>query len=124
MAEVDPRFRGGDDKLRWFGRTEGPCPAARRLAPNGANSGPVNFSRPLSKPTAMKKYRSDRKGRRSLVPDGTGRSFDTPIEYSTVAIIAKDADRKISGPGSCSDTTDHGFKSYQTRGHPTPIDPN
>jgi hypothetical protein len=38
----------------------------------------------------MKKYRSERKGRRS---------FDTAIEYGTVVMVArKDADRKSGGP--------------------------
>ena len=36
----------------------------------------------------MKKYRSERKGRRSPVPDGTGRSFDAALEYDAAGIIA------------------------------------
>jgi len=47
---------------------------------NGAKSGSVDFSRRLSRRTTIKKYRWERKGRRSPVPDGTGRSFDTATE--------------------------------------------
>jgi hypothetical protein len=47
-------------------------------------SGSVNFPRRLSRRTTIKK--SERKGRRS---------FNTAIAYGTVAIIGKDADRKI-----------------------------
>ena len=51
---------------------------------NRAKSGPVNFSRRLSRRTTIKKYRSERKGRRS---------FDTAIEYGTVAMMATDKTR-------------------------------
>ena len=46
---------------------------------NRGKSASVNFSRRLCRRTTTKKYRSARKGRRS---------FDTAIEYGTVAIIA------------------------------------
>jgi hypothetical protein len=52
----------------------------------GAHS--VNFSRRLSRRTTMKKYRSKRKGRRS---------FDTAIEYGTVAITATEKTRTPQG---------------------------
>src|SRR5208337_1323523 len=51
---------------------------------NRAKSGSVNFSRRLSRRTTIKKYRSERKGRRS---------FDTAIEYGTVAMIATEKTR-------------------------------
>ena len=44
----------------------------------------MNFSRRLSRRTTIKKYRSERKGRRS---------FDTAIEYGTVAMIATEKTR-------------------------------
>jgi len=44
----------------------------------------VNFSRRQSRRTAIKKYRSERKGRRS---------FDTAIEYGTVAMMATEKTR-------------------------------
>jgi hypothetical protein len=46
---------------------------------NRAKSGSVDFSRRLSRRTAIKKYRSKRKRRRS---------FGTAVEYGRVAIIA------------------------------------
>jgi hypothetical protein len=51
---------------------------------NRAKSGSLNFSRRLSRRTAIKKYRSERKGRRS---------FDTAIEYGTVAMMATEKTR-------------------------------
>ena len=51
---------------------------------NRAKSGWVNFSRRLSRRTTIKKYRSERKGRRS---------FGTAIEDGTVAIIATEKTR-------------------------------
>jgi hypothetical protein len=57
------------------------CSARARLKAraNRAKSGSANFSRRLSRRTAIKKYRSERKARRS---------FDTAIEYGGVAIMA------------------------------------
>jgi hypothetical protein len=62
---------------------------------NGAKSGSVNFSRRLSRCTAIKKYRSERRGHRS---------FDTAIEYGTVAIIATEKTRtaKSAVRATCS----------------------
>ena len=51
---------------------------------NRAKSGPVNFSRRLSRRTTIKKYRWERKGRRS---------FDSAIKYGTVAIIGTEKTR-------------------------------
>ena len=42
---------------------------------NRAKSGPVNCPRHLSRRTAIRKYRSEGKGRRSPVQDGTGRTL-------------------------------------------------
>ena len=40
-----------------------------------------------------KKYRSERKGRRSPIPDGTGRSLDMPLKYVKGARIATEGTR-------------------------------
>ena len=51
---------------------------------NRAKSGSVNFSRPLSRRTATRKYRSEGKG---------PRSFDSAIEYGTATEMAREKTR-------------------------------
>jgi hypothetical protein len=89
--DVDPRFRGGDADPFWFAWTEWSMSARSKARANRAKSGWVNFSRRLSSRTAIKK--PERRGRRSPVPDDTGRSFDAPVEYSTVAMTATEKTR-------------------------------
>jgi hypothetical protein len=85
--DVDPRFRGGDDNIRWFGWTETPISARLKARPNRAKSGSVNFSRRLSRRTAVKK--SERKGRRNL---------DTAIECGAAAMRATEMTRTAGSP--------------------------
>ena len=76
LAEVDPRFRGGDDKFRWFGWTGRSMSTRSNAGANRAKSGSVNFSRRPSMRTAEEK--TERKG---------PRSFDAAIKYGTVAMM-------------------------------------
>jgi hypothetical protein len=60
------------------------CARIGGARPNRAKSGSVNLPRRLSRRTTIEKYRSERKG---------GRSLDTALEYGTAAMIASEETR-------------------------------
>jgi hypothetical protein len=83
-GDVDPRLRGGDEVILCPRMGHRPMETPLKARAKRAKSGWVNFSRRLSRRTRLKKYRSERKGRRS---------FDTALEYGTVAIIGTEKTR-------------------------------
>jgi hypothetical protein len=85
-CEIAAGKRGAAMQCQWSGRKtkaakQKGCNVRARLRARASNrkSAPINFVRRGSKRTVTKRYRSERKGRRS---------FHAAIEYSTVAMMA------------------------------------